>query len=415
MDNSLSQEEIDMLLGLDVDEDEDEEQEEENQDQENNQEQEIKLSKEEEDALGEISNISMGTAATTLSSLVNQKVNITTPSVNIVDWQQLSDKYEKPCVAIEVQYKEGLIGTNFLILKEEDVKIITNLMMGGDGKNIDLDEPISELHLSAICEAMNQMVGSASTSMFSMFNKKIDILPPKAVTVDFELEDLPNVMKNTSLAQLMGDKFVQIQFNMVIGDIIDSIIMQIYPIEFAKDLYSNIVEAQGIRNQAIVEANKNIKKELGSEKVSKKTEQNLPKQRSVQADMNNVPKKQNTQRMDNMNYENNVSQNMSRDIDVQPVEFQQFDVPSTGAGNENIDLIMDVPLQISVELGRTKRPIKEILEFVPGSIVELDKLAGDPVDVLVNGKMVAKGEVVVIDENFAIRITEISNKKINIY
>lgn len=406
MDNALSQEEIDTLLGLNVNTEEEEE---------------GTLENDEKDALGEISNINMGTAATTLSSLINQKVNITTPSVRVTNWEEFSKGYQRPCVVIEVQYKEGLIGTNFMIMKDTDVKIITNLMMGGDGKNVDFDEPISELHLSAICEAMNQMVGSASTSMHSMFNKKIDILPPQAQIIDFELANLPEVVKDTNLAKLLGSEFVQIQFDMAIGDIIDSVIMQIYPVEFAKDLYSNLLEAQGMQNDVHIEEDQ-IKGELGGAAATPAPPVQSPP--PVQQPIQEAPPAMGanqSQRVNPMNtgYENMsmqpAQQSMQRNIDVQPVQFQEFDAEPYSPSTENIGLIMDVPLQISVELGRTKKSIKEILEFAPGSIVELDKLAGDPVDILVNNKMVARGEVVVIDENFAIRITDIINKKIKLY
>ena len=130
----------------------------------------------EKDAIGEISNISMGTAATTLSQLLNQKVNITTPKVSYATWDGLLKDYAEPCVCIQVYYTIGLEGNNLLILKESDVKIITDLMMGGDGTNTSGE--LSDLHLSAISEAMNQMMGSASTSLSSMLSKKIDISPP---------------------------------------------------------------------------------------------------------------------------------------------------------------------------------------------------------------------------------------------
>jgi flagellar motor switch protein FliN len=148
------------------------------------------LTESEKDAVGEISNISMGTAATTLSSLLSQKVNITTPKVEVATWDDLSSKYDRPCVMLQISYKEGLAGNNVLILRENDVKIITDLMMGGPG-NVDPDEPLTELHLSAIGEAMNQMMGSAATSLSSMFNRKIDISPPIANLVETynELDD----------------------------------------------------------------------------------------------------------------------------------------------------------------------------------------------------------------------------------
>ena len=184
------------------------------------------LTESEKDAVGEISNISMGTAATTLSSLLSQKVNITTPKVEVATWDDLSSKYDRPCVMLQISYKEGLAGNNVLILRENDVKIITDLMMGGPG-NADPDEPLTELHLSAIGEAMNQMMGSAATSLSSMFNRKIDISPPIANLVETynELDDnLPGFLKN---------HFVMVAFKMQIGELIDSEIMQLYPKEFA--------------------------------------------------------------------------------------------------------------------------------------------------------------------------------------
>ena len=187
------------------------------------------LTESEKDAVGEISNISMGTAATTLSSLLSQKVNITTPKVEVATWDDLSREYDRPCVMMQISYKEGLAGNNVLILKENDVKIITDLMMGGTG-TANPDEPLSELHLSAIGEAMNQMMGSAATSMSSMFNRKIDISPPVANLVETynELDE--------GMPVFLNKPFVKVAFKMQIGDLIDSEIMQLYPKEFAQEL-----------------------------------------------------------------------------------------------------------------------------------------------------------------------------------
>ena len=166
MDGMLSQEEINALLsGMDSDGDSNTEQS--TTDSETN-ENEF-LTESEKDTVGEISNISMGTAATTLSSLVNQKVNISIPVVTYETWDKLAEGYDRPCVFLQIQYREGLDGNNVLILKENDVKIIADLMMGGDGTNTDVE--LGELHLSAICEAMNQMMGSAATSLSSMLER----------------------------------------------------------------------------------------------------------------------------------------------------------------------------------------------------------------------------------------------------
>ena len=183
----------------------------------------------EKDAVGEVSNISMGTAATTLFSLVNQKVNITTPVVTYTTWDDLIKDYDRPCVFIQICYKEGLDGNNILVLKESDVKIITDLMMGGDGTNTEGD--LSELHLSAISEAMNQMMGSAATSISSMLEQKVDISPPSA-----ELVDLQEVLNGSDVAEFLKGKFVKVAFRMEIGTLIDSELMQLYPFDFARDL-----------------------------------------------------------------------------------------------------------------------------------------------------------------------------------
>ncbi len=185
----------------------------------------------EKDAMGEISNISMGTAATTLSSLVNQKVDITTPTVAIATWPDLVEGYDdKSCVLLQISYREGLNGNNIFVLEEKDVKVIADLMMGGDGRG-DMEGELTELHLSAISEAMNQMMGSASTSLSSMLNMKIDISPPIAKAMD-----MSEVKDDESLAEFLNEDFVKISFKMTIGDLVDSAIMQLFPVEFCKTL-----------------------------------------------------------------------------------------------------------------------------------------------------------------------------------
>lgn len=360
-------------------------------------EQQFVLSDSEKDAVGEISNISMGTAATTLSSLLNQKVNITTPTVEVSTWDELSVKYDRPCVMLQISYKEGIDGNNVLILKERDVKIITDLMMGGTGQ-VDDDEPLSELHLSAIGEAMNQMMGSAATSMSSMFNRKIDISPPIANMVETysdSTDDLPPFLKG---------QFVMVAFKMQIGDLIDSEIMQLYPIEFAKELLNLFTPELNGSSSANVES-----QPAQPEPVPQPTPapQPAPAPAAPQPDMSaQAPQGQ------PMAYGYPPMQGQSavpqQDVNVAPAAFQPFagDVNALSQ-KENIDLIMDVPLDVTVELGRTKKSIKDILEFAPGTIVELNKIAGEAIDVLVNGKYVAKGEVVVIEESFGVRITEI--------
>ena len=364
------------------------------------------LTDEQKDAIGEISNISMGTAATTLSTLLNQTVNITTPKVTYMNWQELADSYDKPCVFLQISYTSGLDGNNVLVLKERDVKIITDLMMGGPG-NVS-DEPIGELHLSAIGEAMNQMMGSAATSMSSMLGKKIDISPPIANLVDL------NDNNKKDIPEFLQKRFVKVSFRMTIGTLIDSEIMQLYPFDFARHLYETFM------HDAVSGMTTSTKEAQPEQQASEPAPQPQPVQQPTpqpQQMAGAVPPQGYAMppqgyamppqgyamppqgyAMPSQNYEN---------VNVQPASFQPFTGGNALPGHENIDLIMDVPLEVTVELGRTTKSIKEILEFAPGTIVELNKIAGEPIDVLVNGKYVAKGEVVVIEESFGVKITEI--------
>jgi flagellar motor switch protein FliN len=353
------------------------------------------LTSQEIDALGEIGNISMGTSATTLFTLLGQKVMITTPKVTISSWNEMSKDYPFPFVAVKVEYTHGLIGSNLMIMKEHDVKVITDLMMGGDGSN--LAEELTDLHLSAISEAMNQMVGSSSTSMSSMFDKRIDISPPKAFLMEFGKGEMPIDLEGTQ-------KVVKISFKMIVGNLIDSEIMQILPVSFAKSLVDNLLNMDtGSGTYTIPDA---PKRQPEPPRQEPRPQQAPPPQPQQSRQMNQPASPAYSQ---DYGYEPPVPDNRHRrePVNVQPVQFQSFDESKIILERKNISLIMDVPLQVTVELGRTQKLIKDILEFGPGSIIELDKLAGEPVDILVNGKPIAKGEVVVIDESFGVRITDI--------
>ena len=377
----------------------------------------------EKDTVGEISNISMGTAATTLSSLVNQKVNISIPVVTYATWDDLVKSYDRPCVFLQIQYKEGLDGNNILILKENDVKIIADLMMGGDGTNTDGE--ITELHLSAICEAMNQMMGSASTSLSSMLNMKIDISPPTA-----SLVDLNDNLDQNEISDFLSKGFVKNAFKLTIGDLVDSEIMQLFPVEFAKNLCRRFENGSDVETASLPE-------EPVSEHVIQQDKPHVQQpQQTQQQTQQTMQQSMSGQQMTpppvNMNQAGygmptgypmgvmgtmpgyngvpyqQMQPQMMQEVNVQPAQFQAFSNDLAAVTQkENINLIMDVPLEVTVELGRTTKSIKEILEFAPGTIIELDKIAGEPIDVLVNGKYVAKGEVVVIEESFGIRVTEI--------
>ncbi|WP_167956866.1 flagellar motor switch phosphatase FliY [Anaerosporobacter faecicola] len=400
MDGMLSQEEINALLGS-IDNDDSSANNTASGSSES-------LTADEKDAVGEISNISMGTAATTLSTLVNNKVVITTPVVSYSTWEELSQEFGKPCVFIQISYKEGLDGNNILILNESDVKIITDLMMGGDGTNVAGE--LSDLHLSAIGEAMNQMMGSASTSLSSMLEKKVDISPPVA-----SLVDLNSTIDESEISDFLKHPFVKVAFKMEIGDLVDSQIMQLYPFDFARDLYKKFSESG---SNADTHEQSNVQSNAPEPQPAPQVQPQMQQMPPVQPMMGQQPMMNQPMPgygtvpmyQGQMPYmQPNMGQMMPmQDINVQPAQFQPFNnVAAQLPGQENIDLIMDVPLEVTVELGRTNKSIKEILDFAPGTIIELNKLAGEPIDVLVNGKFVAKGEVVVIEECFGIRVTEI--------
>ena len=378
---------------------------------------EFSLDDSEKDAVGEISNISMGTAATTLSSLLNQKVNITTPMVAIATWDDLATRYDRPCVMMQISYKEGLDGNNVLILKEKDVKIITDLMMGGVGEVND-DEPLSELHLSAIGEAMNQMMGSAATSMSSMFNRKIDISPPVADLIETYgdiTQDIP---------AFLNGSFVMVAFKMTIGELVDSEIMQLYPIEFARELIKmfgvgETPEATPEQQPAVDNTQQQAQPQMQMQQPQMQMQQPQMQMQQPQMDMQQgqmqmpygyapqMPPYGYAQQMPPYGY-----MPPQQNVNVQSASFQPFagDINALSQ-QENIDLIKEVPLEVTVELGRTTKSIKEILEFAPGTIVELNKIAGETIDLLVNGRRIAKGEVVVIEESFGVRITEITKDR----
>ena len=409
----------------------------------------------EKDAIGEVANISMGSSATTLYSLVNRKVNITTPVVTLATWNTLRDTYEKPCVFIQIKYTQGLDGTNILVLKEHDVKVITDLMMGGDGTNTDGE--LGELHLSAISEAMNQMMGSAATSLSTLLQTVIDISPPES-----SLFDLTEVKDGKEISPFLGGTFVKIAFRMQIDDLVDSSIMQLYPIDFARKLVETFINTQmgsleGTGEQPASQPDNTAAAQPAPAAQNNAGQMNAGAMNMAQPDpmamnsmnqmgnmgmngMNQMPgmdmngmNQMGNMNMNGMNQMGNMNMNgmnqmgmnpmngmgmmnqmgmmggmPQQNVNVQPAQFQSFSNDSMGlSGQENIGLIKDVPLEVTVELGRTTKSISEILEFSPGTIIELDRIAGEPIDVLVNGKFVAKGEVVVIEESFGVRITEI--------
>lgn len=365
------------------------------------------LSSMEKDALGEIGNISMGSAATTLSVLLGHKVNITTPTVSVDTMSTIQNQYPMPYLVVEVGYVIGINGNNILAIQASDASIIADLMMGGDGLNP--QEELNDIHMSAVGEAMNQMMGTVATSLSTMFNKKIDISPPKVNLIDLGAEDKITDLVNND------EPVVKTSFRMEVDGLIDSEIMQILPLDVAKEMVSFLMgggaeaEAQEAPAPAPEPAPAPVAPEPATVAAAPAPAASAPQPAAPQYAA--PPQPQYAAPPMGAQpvyappaYANNV---VSSGVPVQNAQFAPLTNEPVEVNAANISLIQDVPLQVTVELGRTKKSIREILEFSTGSIIELDKLAGEPVDIHVNGQLTAKGEVVVIDENFGVRITEI--------
>ena len=357
------------------------------------------LTEMEKDALGEIGNISMGSAATTLSVLLGHKVNITTPTVSVATMSIIKEQYPMPYLIVEVGYTVGIDGNNVLAIQAQDAAIIADLMMGGDGTNPDTQ--INEIAMSAVGESMNQMMGTVATSLSTMFNKKIDISPPKVNLIDLGSEE--------KVTELVGqnEPVVRTSFRMEVDGLIDSEIMQILPIPVAKEMVEALTGSTNAEEpepepapQAAAPAAPAPAPAPAAPAAAPAPAPAAPPPAAAPAMMAAPPAG---------GYGMAMQPHVATNVPVQSAQFTPLAAQPVQVNDANIGLILDVPLSVTVELGRTKKSIKEILEITTGSIVELDKLAGEPVDIMVNGKFLAKGEVVVIDENFGVRITEIAS------
>ncbi len=348
-DVGLSQEEIDNLLKGDAEEEE----------PAGESSAENSLSELEADALGELFNISMGTAATTLSNLIGKRVEITTPRVTNTTVAQLKSDCPLPYVVADVKYVEGLEGNNLLIIKIHDAAVIVDLMMGGDGS--DPSEDLDEIALSAVGEAMNQMIGSGATSISAIFGEKVNISPPTTSVLNFASEQLP----------ISGDdetSLIKVVFNMYIEELVESEMMQLLPVDFARQISRHLLDDVGSDTAVETEAPQEAVEPQVATPITPSPE---------------------------------------------PVPIQPPSIKTEGNGLEGVDsklsMILDVPLKLLVELGRTRKTIGDLLDLGKGSIVELDKFASEPVDIYINGKSIAKGEIVVIGDNYGVRITEIQS------
>ncbi len=345
------------------------------------------------DALGEIGNISMGSAATTLSVLLGHKVSITTPTVSMSTMAAIRESYPMPYLIVEVGYTVGIGGNNILAIQASDACIIADLMMGGDGTAPPDD--LNEIHMSAVGEAMNQMMGAVATSLSSMFNKKIDISPPKVNLIDLGTADPVTELVGTNEA------IVKTSFRMEVDGLIDSEIMQILPVDIATEMVNSLLNSGAAEEEEAPPPPPPPAPAPAPQAAPPPPPPPAPAPAPQAAAPPPPPMAAAPPPMYGQ------QARVSEGIPVQAAQFTPLATAPVQVNEANIGLILDVSLQVTVELGRTKKSIKEILELTNGSIVELDKLAGEPVDIHVNGKFLAKGEVVVIDENFGVRITDI--------
>lgn len=364
----------------------------------------------EKDALGEIGNISMGSAATTLSVLLGHKVSITTPSVSVATMGIIQQQYPMPYLIVEVGYTIGIEGNNVLAIQAQDAAIIADLMMGGDGTNPDTE--INEIAMSAVGESMNQMMGTVATSLSTMFNKKIDISPPKVNLIDFGSED--------KVTELVGrdEPVVRTSFRMEVDGLIDSEIMQILPVTVAKEMVEALTGGSNNEPETapappapapVPPAPEPTPAPPPQAQMTPPVQASPPQAQMAPPVQAPAPQAQMAPPVQAPAMGYAMQPHVAQNVPVQSAQFTPLNTQPVQVNDANIGLILDVPLSVTVELGQTKKSIKDILELTNGSIVELDKLAGEPVDIKVNGQFLAKGEVVVIDENFGVRITEIAS------
>lgn len=385
-DGMLSQDEIDALLNVSTDNDKE-------TDNENTEKAEALLTEIEIDTIGEIGNISFGSSATTLSMLLNQKVEITTPTVSIIEQKDLNNEFTFEPVSVQVDYTVGFSGRNVFVIKAEDAAIIADIMLGGDGKNP--DDKMPEISLSAVQEAMNQMMGAAATSMSTIFDKKVDISPPGIIegSIEKEAKEIFN-----------EEVYVKVFFRLIVGDLIDSNMMQLIPLSFAKELVEQLLNDNSDSNSAPENTTAEVESAAATATEKSQAEKNVQDNNGVH--INNANQSMQEGAVHQTQYLGNNFDH--KNATIEQASFSNFEQTNLLSHEQrNLDMLLDISLKVTVELGRTKKSIKDILDLSSGSIIELDKLAGEPVDILVNGKLIAEGEVIVIEENFGVRVTDI--------
>lgn len=379
---------------------------------------EIIFSDMEKDVIGEVMNISLGSSATSLSTLLGKRVEITVPKVNVINAGEFSFEGLEPAIGAEIRYVEGLDGVNLMILKRLDAKAIIEILMG---QTIPDEEfQMDEISTSAICEVMNQMMGSAATALADFLGKPINISTP----VTYEIEDKAD-FKNKYFNE--NDIIVAVSFNLFIEEVVDSQFVSVMSLELSREIVSMFLKGTGYsmdESESSIEEDTSLKKhEEQSNNVAKPVSEKNATQSNYYDEHEEYDEKDEEEEEEYIeekppvrkqsNNKIKTKQKSQSPVNVRPMKYENFDDYEEDLSPDqlsNLELIMSVPLEVSVEIGKTKRQIKDILEFSQGTIVELDKQAGALVDIIVNGQMIAKGEVVVVNDNFGVRISEIVKK-----
>ncbi len=357
------------------------------------------------DAIGEIMNISLGSSATAVSNMLNHRVDITTPTVSVVAVEDFTLGNLEPAIAVEIKYVSGVEGSNIMLLKRGDVKTIVDILMGTETPEEEFK--LDELTVSAICEVMNQMMGAASTALSDFLGRPVNISTPEPFTLD-DLEEF----KKTHF-QSDNEFLVVVSFKLGITDVLESEFVNVMSPELARELLAGFglggEEPEAAAPAPAVEPATVAAPAPVAEPVQAAAPAPVaaPVQAAAPAPVAApvpaaMPQPQAAPQQVVYYTEPSV-------IHTTPVQLPAFD-PAAQLGEaqaQNLDLILSVPLEVSVEIGRTTRRVEEILAFSKGTLVVLDKLAGDQVDVFVNGLCVAHGDVVVIDDNFGVRITDV--------
>ncbi len=419
------------------------------------------------DAIGEVMNISLGSSATAVSNLLDHRVDITTPSASLVSVEDFTLGDLEPAIAVEIKYVSGLEGSNIMLLKRNDVKVIVDILMGTTMSDEEFE--FNDLTISAVCEVMNQMMGASSTALSDFLGRPVNISTPKSYTLD----DLPKFKEEHF--QGIDGPLVVVRFMLRIEDILNSEFVNVMSVDLARELLSGFdmdfsamstpastpapaaepapaSDSGGVLSQEQIErltggsggaasapapapasdsggvlSQDQIERLMGGGGTPASApapaaaaapapapqqpvyQQPAAPQPGYQQPAYQQPMYQQPMYQQPVYQQPMYAPQENKVISARPLQMEPLDVAQQ-IGEEqaqNLELIMSVPLEVSVEIGRTRRKVEDILTFSKGSLVVLDKLAGDQVDLFVNGLCVARGDVVVVDDNFGVRITEV--------